>query len=407
LGGSTYQLMSLFADGGFMMYPLVLCSLLALGVVIAKGWTLRVAHVDTKMVLGTTSELTKAGKIDEAIELNAETPGPAAAILYAGLRRIRGMRVRRGEVEQIISTTGTIELGFLERGLVVLATIANVAPLMGFLGTVIGMISAFASIEAAGQVDPSLVASGIKISLLTTAAGLAIAIPVNIAYNFFVTRIDTLIVDMEQGAQEVFNLAWDLEADGKLTVTEENLGGSDGGTASGNGSASAGGGAASAVAPMVADAVTEAASDPTGSEGGASGLAIETIEGIGPAFGRRLREAGMPTTLDLLNKCATAASRAEIATACGVEPIAVDGWASAADMLRLGGMSGDSAEILAASGIRKASDLASANAAALATKLVEVNADKHLVVREDLPDAAKIGAWIAQAAGLSGIIQDL
>jgi biopolymer transport protein ExbB len=109
-----------------------------------------------------------------------------------------------------IRTTGTIELGFLERGLVILATVANVAPLMGFLGTVIGMIIAFASIEAAGDVDATLVAGGIKVALLTTATGLLIAIPVNIGYNFFVTRIDTLILDMERGAEKVLDLAYSV-----------------------------------------------------------------------------------------------------------------------------------------------------------------------------------------------------
>jgi len=180
-----------------------------------------VAHKDTNKVLDGCRELATSGQIPDAVQLAAETPGPAAAILYAGLKRIREMKIRRGEVEQIINTTGTIELGFLERGLVVLATIANVAPLMGFLGTVAGMIAAFASIESAGQVDPSLVAGGIKIALLTTATGLVIAIPVNIAYNFFVTRIDKLIVDMEQGAQAVLNLAWDLEKGGRLEVIEK------------------------------------------------------------------------------------------------------------------------------------------------------------------------------------------
>ena len=80
------------------------------------------------------------------------------------------------------------------------------------------MILAFAAIEQAGDVDPSLVAGGIKVALLTTASGLAIAIPVNIAYNFFVSRIDTLILDMEQGSQKVLNLAWDLEKEGRLNV---------------------------------------------------------------------------------------------------------------------------------------------------------------------------------------------
>lgn len=216
--GARYRLLSLFADGGAMMYPLVLCSLLALGVIIAKAYTLFMAHKDTRRVLQAVDEATRQGRIPEAIDAAASTRGPCAAILHAGLIRMRDLRVREGELEQAISTTGTIELGFLERGLVVLATIANVAPLMGFLGTVAGMILAFASIETAGQVDPALVAGGIKVALLTTAAGLTIAIPVNIFYNYFVYRIDKLIVDMEQGAQEVLNLAWDLEKAGTLTI---------------------------------------------------------------------------------------------------------------------------------------------------------------------------------------------
>jgi biopolymer transport protein ExbB len=213
-----YQLLTLFADGGWMMYPLVLCSLIALGVIMAKTWTLWIAHKSTQRVLTEVEEAARAGRMDEAIQIAAATPGPAAAILHVGLRRIQNMTVRSGEVEQAISTTGTIELGFLERGLVILATIANVAPLMGFLGTVAGMIIAFAAIETAGEVEPGLVAGGIKVALLTTATGLLIAIPVNIGYNFFVTRIDALILDMEQGAQKVLNLVWDLEKEGKLRV---------------------------------------------------------------------------------------------------------------------------------------------------------------------------------------------
>jgi biopolymer transport protein ExbB len=213
-----YNLMTLFADGGIMMYALVLCSLIALGVIIAKSWTLWVAHRDTAGVMEEVTKLTRAGKVEEAIRLAADTPGPASAILLSGLRRIRQGKVRAGEIEQAASTTGAIELGFLERGLVILATIANVAPLMGFLGTVAGMILAFASIEMAGDVNPTLVAGGIKVALLTTATGLLIAIPVNLGYNFFVTRIDKLIMDMEQGTQAILNLAWDLERDGKLLI---------------------------------------------------------------------------------------------------------------------------------------------------------------------------------------------
>lgn len=219
--GSQYRLLTLFADGGFMMYPLVLCSMIALGVIFAKFFTLHIAHRGTRKVLAEVEEKASAGDIAGAIEIARETPGPAAAILLAGLRRLDGKRLNAGELEAAVATTGTIELGFLERGLVILATIANVAPLMGFLGTVAGMILAFAAIEEAGNVDPALVAGGIKVALLTTAAGLVIAVPVNIGYNFFVTRIDALIVDMEQGAQKILNLAWDLEKDGKIEIVKK------------------------------------------------------------------------------------------------------------------------------------------------------------------------------------------
>ena len=219
--GSQYELLTLFADGGLMMYPLVLCSMIALGVMIAKAWTLWLAHRGTTRVLAAVEEAALRGDVDGAIDIAHDTAGPAAAILLAGLRRIKTKRLGAGELEAAVATTGAIELGFLERGLVILATIANVAPLMGFLGTVAGMILAFAAIEAAGDVDPSLVAGGIKVALLTTAAGLVVAVPVNIAYNTFVTRIDKLIIDMEQGAQKIFNLAWDLEKDGKVEIVRK------------------------------------------------------------------------------------------------------------------------------------------------------------------------------------------
>jgi len=215
---TQYRLLTLFADGGWMMYPLVLCSMIALGVIIAKAWTLWVAHRGTTKVLQEVEEKAMAGDVEGAIWIAHNTPGPASAILLAGLRRIKAKKLAAGELEAAVATTGTIELGFLERGLVILATIANVAPLLGFLGTVAGMILAFGAIEAAGSVDPTLVAGGIKVALLTTAAGLTIAIPVNIGYNFFVTRIDKLIVDMEFGAQKIVNLAWDLEKDGRLEI---------------------------------------------------------------------------------------------------------------------------------------------------------------------------------------------
>lgn len=212
---NQYELLTLFTDGGFMMYPLVLCSLIAIGVMLAKAWTLGIAHRDSKKLLREIENLGMSGRLGEAITTAEETRGPVAAILLAGLRRLRersaGARADGKDIQKAIATTGVIELDFLERGLTVLGTIANVAPMLGFLGTVIGMILAFQAIEIAGQVEPGLVAGGIKVALITTATGLSIAIPVNIGYNYFVTRIDRLILDMEEGAQEVLGLIWDLE----------------------------------------------------------------------------------------------------------------------------------------------------------------------------------------------------
>jgi biopolymer transport protein ExbB len=206
-GTNSYALLQLFADGGAMMYALVLCSLLALGVIIAKAYTLWAANRRSDELLGRVETLGREGKIDEAVRLAEETPGPVSAIVLAGLRR-RDINTSR-DIEKAIATTGAIELGFLERGLVLLATIANVAPLLGFLGTVAGMITAFGAIAEAGQVEASLVAGGIKVALITTAAGLLIAIPVNLAYNWFVTRIDKAIVDMEKGTASVLKILWD------------------------------------------------------------------------------------------------------------------------------------------------------------------------------------------------------
>ena len=143
MDGNKYNLLQLFADGGVWMYPLVFFSLLALGVIIAKAYTLWAAHRNSSKILAEVEALGQAGRIEEAIELAANTPGPVAAILLTGLRRIHDPSMDGKAIEQAIKTTGTIELGFLERGLIVLATVSNVAPLLGFLGTVAGMISAF------------------------------------------------------------------------------------------------------------------------------------------------------------------------------------------------------------------------------------------------------------------------
>ena len=194
------QLSQLWADTGFMRWPLAICLILGIVVIILKGISLWAKALKTKTILKEVDELLTQQKIREALELTRDTDAPAANILYAGLERSEEGTDR---VMKAIENQGLIEMSKLESGLVVLATLSTIAPLLGFLGTVIGMIIAFQSIEAAGEVEATLVAGGIKVALLTTAAGLAIAIPVSIGHNYFVSFIDGLVIDMEEAAQKM------------------------------------------------------------------------------------------------------------------------------------------------------------------------------------------------------------
>jgi biopolymer transport protein ExbB len=105
-------------------------------------------------------------------------------------------------VEKAISESGAVEMAFLEKGMVWLSTVANIAPLLGFLGTVSGMINSFEAIAAAGDVEPSIVAGGISEALITTAGGLVIAIPIQAFHNYFVSKIDKIIIDMQEASTQ-------------------------------------------------------------------------------------------------------------------------------------------------------------------------------------------------------------
>ena len=194
------QLSQLWADTGFMRWPLAGCLVLGIVVIILKMISLQVKAAKTRSILKDVDELLTQQQIREALELTRDTDAPAANILYAGLERSEEGTDR---VMKAIENQGLIEMSKLESGLVILATLSTIAPLLGFLGTVIGMIIAFQSIEAAGEVEATLVAGGIKVALLTTAAGLAIAIPVSIGHNYFVSFIDGLVIDMEESAQKM------------------------------------------------------------------------------------------------------------------------------------------------------------------------------------------------------------
>lgn len=194
------QVAELWEATGFMRWPLLVCLVIGIGVIIWKLISLWMIAAKTRQVLRDVDELLTQQQIREALELTRDTDAPAANILYAGLERSEEGTDR---VMKAIENQGLIEMSKLEGGLVILATLATIAPLLGFLGTVIGMIIAFQSIEAAGEVEATLVAGGIKVALLTTAAGLAIAIPVSIGHNYFVSFIDGLVIDMEESAQKM------------------------------------------------------------------------------------------------------------------------------------------------------------------------------------------------------------
>mgnify|MGYP001011488414 FL=1 len=202
------QVQQLWGDTGFMRWPLAFCLGLGILVIIYKFITLQAKAFKTRSILRDVDELLTQQRIGEALELTRETDAPAAKILNAGLERHDEGTDR---VMKAIENQGLIEMSKLESWLVVLATLTNIAPLLGFLGTVIGMILAFQSIEAAGEVEATLVAGGIKVALLTTAAGLMIAIPVSIGHNYFVAKIDGMVIDMEESAQKMVDTLHAIE----------------------------------------------------------------------------------------------------------------------------------------------------------------------------------------------------
>ena len=187
------------------MWPLLALAIIGLLLIAWKLSSLMSTSNKTRSLLEDVDGLISNHRLEEAKARCRESDTPVANILLAGLDKHDQGTER---VMTAIENEGMIQMSRLESGLVWLATIANVAPLLGFLGTVAGMIIAFGAIELAGEVDATLVAGGIKVALITTATGLAIAIPVNIAHNWFVSQIDDLIVDMRQGVQSIQDLLW-------------------------------------------------------------------------------------------------------------------------------------------------------------------------------------------------------
>jgi len=206
--GQELKLDEIWVAGGFMMWPLGFCLVVGILIIIWKFMDLLMKSLGNKRLLSEVDGMIAQQRLDQALALCEESKAPAGEILAAGLKRYKEGTER---VTQAVENAGAIEVSKLERGLVWLATLSNVAPLLGFLGTVIGMIQAFQAIEIAGEVEATLVAGGIKVALITTASGLTIAIPISVAHNYFVDRVDRIVIDMEESAQKMIDAVHAVE----------------------------------------------------------------------------------------------------------------------------------------------------------------------------------------------------
>ncbi len=190
-----YILKEQFIEGGPMFMSIVLlCLIIGLGLCIERIIYLNLASTNTSKLLNKVEDALKTGGVDAAKEVCRTTRGPVASIFYQGLDRYNeGMEV----VEKSIVSYGSVQMGRLEANLTWISLFIAIAPMLGFMGTVIGMIGAFDAIAAAGDISPTIVADGIKVALLTTVFGLITAVILQIFYNYIVAKVDTMVNAME------------------------------------------------------------------------------------------------------------------------------------------------------------------------------------------------------------------
>ncbi len=201
---------AIFHQGGPLMYLILAGSVIGLGVFLERLYHLHRARIDTRRFMEEIRTRIRSDEIQPAIDLCVRTPGPVAHIVNAGLARYSR---RRADIRDAIEDAGVHEVPRLEKNLVVLATLAHISPLLGLLGTVLGMIRAFMTIEEMrGIVNPSDLAGGIWEALLTTAFGLLVAIAAYVAYNYLVARVGKMVLEMETSATEVVDLLAGEEA---------------------------------------------------------------------------------------------------------------------------------------------------------------------------------------------------
>jgi len=189
------------------MWLIIMCSVIALGVVIERAYHLYRAQIDTKEFMDKISSTIRRNRIMEAVDICDRMPGPIAHILKAGIMKHDRTRA---EIKEAIEDAGLFEIPRLEKNMGILATIAQISPLLGLLGTVTGMVKAFQVIEQKAAllypVSAADLAGGIWEALLTTVAGLIVAIPTFVVYNYFISRVDAFVLDMERSSTDLVNI---------------------------------------------------------------------------------------------------------------------------------------------------------------------------------------------------------
>lgn len=196
--------MELFFKGGVFMWPILLTSVVALAISLERLFSLRRATIDTREFMDAIRQLLRQGRLQESVQLCDDTAGPIARIMKAGL--LKHGRSKE-DIRESIEDAGHLEVPRLERYMAGLATCASIAPLLGLLGTVQGLILCFSVIQhKEGVVNPADLADGVGSALITTAAGLIVAIPTVVVYNYLVTRVDNMVLEMEISASELVEL---------------------------------------------------------------------------------------------------------------------------------------------------------------------------------------------------------
>ncbi len=200
---------ALIQRGGYVMYPIGICSLVAMWVFIERFWSFRRASVNAAEFTAGIRNLVQNKRITEAITLCTETPGPVAAVLRTALL---SHGLPKEEIEEAIERAARYELPRLEHNLAVIATLARVTPLLGLLGTVTGMIQTFYVIQTHTPfIQPAQLAKGIWESLLTTAFGLVVAIPCYVAYDYLTSKVSAFAADMDRSAADITEVLTDTE----------------------------------------------------------------------------------------------------------------------------------------------------------------------------------------------------